>query len=76
MTQKGTMMKLSTNHNLKLIVSKEWTDGKTDFLHGDTDSQKLRADQKNFGWALSKMDFVCLVMGLKNWLYLKNEQID
>ena len=29
---------------LKLIVSEEWTDGITDFLYGDTDQQKLKAD--------------------------------
>ena len=39
---------------LKLIVSQEWTDGITDILHVDTDSQKLKADQKIFGWAWSR----------------------
>ena len=36
---------------LKLTVSEEWTDGINEFLHVDADSQKLKADQKYFGWA-------------------------
>ena len=28
-----------------------------------------------FGWAWSKMGVACLVTGLENWLYLKNEQM-
>ena len=35
-----------------------------DFLHVDTDSEKLKADQNCFGWAKSKMDVTSLVMGL------------
>ena len=42
----------------------------TDFLHVDTDSQKLKADQNFFGWAYSKMDVASLVIGLQNWLSL------
>ena len=38
----------SGNGTLKLTVSKEWTDGVTHFLYIDTDSQKLKADQKFF----------------------------
>ena len=38
----------------------EWTD----FLHVDTDSQKLKADQKFIGWAWSRMGVASLVMGL------------
>ena len=38
----------------------EWTD----FLHVDTVSQKLKADQNFFGWACSKMVVASLVMGL------------
>ena len=34
------------------------------FLHVDIDSQKLKADQKFFGWEWSKMDVAGLVMGL------------
>ena len=42
----------SCNGTLKLTVSEEWTDQITDFLHVDTDSQKLKADQKFFfEWA-------------------------
>ena len=37
---------------------------KPDFLHVDTNSHKLKVDQKNFGWAESKMDLVSLVTGL------------
>ena len=33
---------------LKLTVSEEWTDGINCFLHVDTDSQKLIANQKMF----------------------------
>ena len=36
----------------------------TNFLHVDTDSQKLKADQNFFGWVKSKMDMASLVMGL------------
>ena len=53
----------------------KWTDEITDFLHADTDSQKLKIGQMFFGWAWSKMIVASLVMGLKNWLYLKNEQM-
>ena len=37
---------------------------KPDFLHVDTNSHKLKVDQKNFGWAESKMGLVSLVTGL------------
>ena len=46
----------------------EWND----FLHADTDSQKLKADQKFAGLAWSEMGVASLVTGLENWLYLKN----
>ena len=39
----------SGDGTLKLTVSENWTDG-TDFLHVDTDSQKLKADQIFWGW--------------------------
>ena len=35
----------SGDWTLKLPVSEEWTNGITSFLHVDTDSQKLKADQ-------------------------------
>ena len=35
----------SCNGTLKLTVSEEWTDEINWFLHVDTDSQKLKADQ-------------------------------
>ena len=35
-----------------------------DFLHADTDSQKLKADQKCIGWAWSKIGVASLVTGL------------
>ena len=41
----------SCNETLKLTVSEEWTDGINWFMHVDTDSQKLKAYQKIFGWA-------------------------
>ena len=34
------------------------------FLHVDTDSQKLKADQKLIGWAWSRMSMASLVMNL------------
>ena len=49
---------------LKLTASKEWTVRITDFLYVDTDSQKLKTDQKFFGWAWSKMGGANLVTGL------------
>ena len=54
----------SGGKTLKLIVSEEWTDRVTDFLHVDTYLQKLKTDQKLFGWAWWKMDEASLVMGL------------
>ena len=48
----------------KLTVFKEWTVQITDFLYVDTDSQKLKTDQKFFGWAWSKMGGANLVTGL------------
>ena len=36
----------SGDEALKLTISEGWTDGITDFLHLETDSQKLKADQK------------------------------
>ena len=55
----------SGHGTLKLTtVSKEWTVGITDFLYVDTDSQKLKTDQKFFGWAWSKMGGANLVTGL------------
>ena len=44
----------SCDGTLKLTVSEEWTDRKTDFLRIDTDSQNLRVDKKFFGWAFQK----------------------
>ena len=49
---------------LKLTVSEKWTDGITDFLHVDTDSQKLKADQNFFGRAWSKMDVASLELAI------------
>ena len=40
----------SGDRTLSLNVSEEWTDGITDSLLADTDSQKLKANQKSFGW--------------------------
>ena len=37
-----------------------------DFLHVDTDSQKLNADQKFSAWAWPKIGVASLVMGLYN----------
>ena len=34
------------------------------FLHVDTNSQKLKVDQRFFGWAWSKMGVANLVSGL------------
>ena len=55
---------------IKLTVSEEWAGG---ILHVDTDSQKLKADQKVFGQAWSKMGVASLVTGLLNWLHFKKE---
>ena len=60
---------------LKLTVSEELTDGITGFLHVDTDSQKLKADQIFFGcdgqkwvWCVWSRDFKID--------YLRNEQME
>ena len=39
----------SGDGTLKLTVSEEWTDGITNSLHVDSDSQKLKTDN-NFFW--------------------------
>ena len=54
----------SSGGTLKLIVSEEKVDGISDFLHVDTDSQKLQADQKIFGGYGQKLSVVSLVMVL------------
>ena len=54
----------SGDGTLKLTLSQEWTNGITNFSHVDTDSQKLKADQKNFGWAWSKRCVASLVKRL------------
>lgn len=41
----------------------------TDFLNAVTNSG-------NFGWERSKMGVLTQVMGLQNWLYLKNEMME
>ena len=51
----------STDSTLILTVSGEVT--VRDFLHVDTDSQKLKADQK-FRWAWSTMGVASLLMDL------------
>ena len=53
---------------LKLTVSEEWQDEiyKLIFCMLILDHQKLKADQKYFGWAWSKMSMASLVTGLKN----------
>ena len=66
----------SGDGTLKLTVSEEWTDGINLFLHVNTGSQKLKTDQNFLGWAWSKMGVASLVMGLENWLYLKNELME
>ena len=43
------------------------------FLHVDTDPQKLKADQKFMGWVLSKVGMASLVAGPLNWIYLRYE---
>ena len=54
----------SGDGTVKLTISQEWTDGITDFLHVDTNSQKLKAYHKFFGWAWLKMGMASLVMRL------------
>ena len=39
----------SGNEILTFTVSEKWTNGITDFLHVDMDSQKYKADQNIFG---------------------------
>ena len=43
-------------------------------MHVNTDLQKLEAGQKILGGHCQKMGVASLVTGIKNWLYLKNEQ--
>ena len=45
---------------------------KPDFLHVDTDSWKLKVDQRILGWAWSKMGVATLISGLKiGCMYVK-----
>ena len=48
----------SGDRTQKLAVPEEQTDGVTEFLHFDTDSQNLKADQNFFGWTWSKMSVI------------------
>ena len=48
----------------------------TNLWHVGTDSPKLKCDWKFWGWAWSEMGVTNLIMGHKNWLYLKNEQLE
>ena len=41
-------------------------------LHVVTNPHRIKVDQIIFEWAWSKTDNGSLVMGLRNWLYLKN----
>ena len=68
------LVQLYTNE--KVIESEEWTDGINLFLHVNTWSQKLKTDQNFLEWTWSKMGVASLVMGLENWLYLKNELME
>ena len=40
----------SVGRTLKLAVAEEWANGITYFFHVGIDSQKLKADEKCFGW--------------------------
>ena len=44
------------------------------FLHAGTSSHKLKDDK--FLGEECQMDVISLVMGLQNWLYLKNGQME
>ena len=54
----------------------ECTDERSDFLYVDTDSHKLKADQKLFGWAWSKKVWPVWLCNCKIDLYLKNELME
>ena len=47
---------------------------RTDFMHVDTDSQKLNTDQIFLSGCSQKWEWP--VMRIQNWLYLKNEQME
>ena len=47
-------------YSFKSTVSLEQNDEKPDFLNVDTDSWKLKVDQKILGWAWSKMGVATL----------------
>ena len=49
---------------LKLTISEEGTDRINCFLHVDSDSQKLKANQKFLGCAWSKLSLASLLVGL------------
>ena len=52
----------SDDKTQKLTVSEKWTGGINWFF--DTDSQKLKADQKFFWWTCSKIGVASMVTGL------------
>ena len=60
----------------KSAISPEQINGKASFLGCWYKFTKLRVDQKIFDWAWSKMGVANLVLGLSNWLYIKNEQME
>ena len=60
---------------LKLTVTQERNDGIC-WLYAGTNSCKLKADQRFIGCAWSKIGVISLVMGLYNWLYLKNKNME
>ena len=43
------------------------------FLQVNTNSHKLKVDQKMFGWEWSEIGVASVVMVLENWLFLKNK---
>ena len=49
---------------------------KSDFLHVDTNSWKLKADWKILMWVWSKMGAATLVSGHKSYVYLKKELME
>ena len=63
-------------HGQKLTVSQGLTDGNNCFFHAGTNSHKLKGDWNILGWAWSNMDVSSLMMGLENWLYMMNEQME
>ena len=70
------MVVTSLVSGLNSKLSLEWTDESNWFFACWYKFTQRKGWLKVFGEAWPEMDVASLVMGLENWLYLKNEQME